>query len=103
LSKLACSAVAELAFWTGGSSGSDSRYLQRHGSALGDALHDKSRREALYARQGCKLFVIEPLKSCEIACDDPQEVVGIAKRPLGLKNIRDLGDRLFEHLEGGAV
>jgi hypothetical protein len=43
--------------------GSDS-VLQRQGSALGDALHDKGRREALYAGQGGKLFVIEALKCC---------------------------------------
>ena len=80
--------------------GSDS-VLQRQGPALGDAFHDKGRGEALYARQrGNRHRAVE---SPKIARDDTQEIVGITKQPLGLKNIRDLSDRFFEHLEGAAV
>jgi hypothetical protein len=54
----------------------------------------------LHARQGGEAIVVELLKCRQVAGHDAQEVVGVAEEPLGLQDLGDLSNGLFECSEG---
>ena len=48
-------------------------------------------------------MVVELLEGGQVRSDDAQEVVGLTEEPLGLPDVGDGGDRLFEGVDGVAV
>ena len=79
------------------------RSSQRQRPVLDDTLHDEGRAEALEAGEGGEALVVELLEGGQVGGDDAQEVVGLTEEPLGLADVRDGGDGLFERVDGGAV
>ncbi len=77
--------------------------VQRQWSVLDDTLHNEGGAEALDAWEGGEVVVLDLLEGGQVGGDDAQKVVGLTEEPLGLPDVGDGGDSLFERLDGGAV
>src|SRR5688572_29713805 len=78
-------------------------WLQRQGPVLDDTLHDEGGAEPLDAGEGGEALIVELLIGGQVGGDDAQQVVGLTEEPLGLPDVGDGRDSLFERVDGGAV